>query len=179
MVERLVLAVIGMAPALASAAPNAPTNAAIDRGAQGRLALTLGLLTPTGEIGVEYTQRVLPYLEIGAGGGLGVFGAQASLMPRLRAGDRNTSLTLGAGVSGGPFHEQPILCFDDCGNTETTVLWANLEIGFDFTSDSGVSFRVYGGAGDLIAHGSCTGPDCDRLRGTILPYVGIAVGHTL
>jgi hypothetical protein len=189
MVNRVFLAMIIVAPGLARADPDpgaAPGEDA-DQSARSRLALTLGLLTPTGELGVEYTQIVVANLEVGAGVGLGVYGPQASIMPRLRAGSARASVTLGVGISGGPYSETSgggfclTTDYDRCEKmeTNTTVLWSNVEIGYQTTWPGGGMLRAYCGAGKLVAHGACTGPRCGSIDGMDLPYLGIAVGHTL
>jgi hypothetical protein len=58
-------------------------------------------------------------------------------------------------------------------------MWANAEVGLLMTWPTGGSVRLYGGGGQLIAHGTCTGPRCGGLIGDRLPYFGIAIGHTL
>jgi hypothetical protein len=80
--KRMVLVWMALGPAMARADSQAVKE--IDPSTRSRISLTLGLFTPTGELGGEYTQALLPGLEIGAGAGAGGFGPQASLMPRLR-----------------------------------------------------------------------------------------------
>jgi hypothetical protein len=177
------VACIALAPAVASADSHAPVSKDGDPEARSRLSITLGLFTPTGELGFEYTQIVIPALEVGAGIGIGGFGPQASVTPRLRIGDRQLLFTLGGGISGGPYSESASLClttdYDLCKSTNTTVVWANVEAGFQMTSAGGATLRFYGGDGRLVSHGACTGPRCDGLTGMELPYFGVAFGHTL
>jgi hypothetical protein len=184
---RALFALVVLVPAIGSA--NSHTAVVShddnpDSGVHSRLSLTLGLLTPTGEFGLEYTV-VVPYLEVGVGGGVGlVYGAQASIMPRLHLGNRELSVTLGAGISGGPYGNFAGPCFttnyDQCKSTKTTALWANVEAGLMWTSDGGASLRLYGGIGTIVGQTGCTGPDnCDGFVGDQLPYLGFAIGHSL
>lgn len=206
-----VLVAITLAPGLGSAAPAAPcvtpaaatttgsslppapgelggttTDGELDHGARSRVSGSLGLLTPTGEIGFEYTRNLAAFLELGIAVGYGFSGPQLAVMPRLRTGSGPLSVSLGAGLSGGPYHE-PVLLVDgcpctgceSCKPTDATAMWANLELGVQGTGQSGVMVRVYGGAGRLVWMGDCVGGDCRRLPGTLLPYLGLAIGHTL
>jgi hypothetical protein len=183
---RALFALVVVGPAIASANSHAAAvnhDDNTDTSAHSRLALTLGLLTPTGELGIEYTLMV-PYVEVGVGVGVGIFsGAQASIMPRLHLGTRELSVTLGAGISGGPYGDFAGPCFttnyDQCKATKTTALWANVEAGLTWTSEGGTSLRLYGGIGRLVGQTGCTGPHCDRLVDDQLPYLGLAIGHTL
>jgi hypothetical protein len=176
MMKRMVMVGIALAPAMAHADPQAVRNET-EPSMRSRLSLTVGLFTPTGEIGVEHTQPVLPMLEIGVGLGASLDGVQASLMPRLRLGNRRAVLTVGAGASGGRYTE---LCLFFCDNTTKTVaLWANAEVGALITLPGGFSVRPHAGVGWIVAHGRCTGAHCDELVGHAVPYVGIAFGHTL
>src|ERR1041385_5730671 len=72
----------------------------IDRRDHSRVGATVGLFTPTGDLGVEYTQVLHPNVEIGVGAGVGLVrvGPQVSVMPRLRTNLGPFSLTGGAGL---------------------------------------------------------------------------------
>jgi len=64
-----------------------------------------GLGAPLGLVGLEYERTVARFFEVSAGGGLGLGGPQAALMPRLLIplGRRRISLALGAGISYGRY----------------------------------------------------------------------------
>lgn len=154
----------------------------VDRGARSRVSLSLGLFTPIGEVGFEYTQRLASFLELGVAAGGGYGGPQVAVMPRLRAGTGAMSLSLGAGLSGGPYREPELIVWGDHDTERAAVaIWANLEGGVQGTWRSGALLRVYGGVGRIMWSGDCRGGDdwCDALPGSVLPYVGIAIGHTL
>lgn len=172
-----------LAPALARAEPApAPELAADDdRGARSRITGTLGLFTPVGELGLQYTQALGPAFEVELGVGYGFSGPQASVMPRVRLGRGTLAFTIGAGASAGDYVEPTLLCFDDdaCMSTRTTALWGNAEVGLLVTSRTGLTVHAYGGAGWLLAHDRCTGPRCDGLQGSVLPFLGVAIGHTI
>jgi hypothetical protein len=180
----IVLAAVISAPALTGADPQVVLGEDVDWAARSRVSGSVGVFTPIGEFGFEYTHMVLPTLEIGAGAGVGYLGPQVSLMPRLRTGQGPTSFTFGAGISGGPYSapELPFFCEPSGPNmciTRTTVLWGNLEVGVQRTWREGMTLRVYGGAGRIVAHTACTGHGCNSVSGLTLPYLGIAIGHTL
>jgi hypothetical protein len=182
-VNPIVLAAVISAPALTGADPQVVLGEDVGWAARSRVSGSVGLFTPTGELGFEYTHMVLPTLEIGAGAGVGYLGPQASIMPRLRTGQGPTELTFGAGISGGLYRDPPFFCEhtdpNKCMDTNTTVLWVNLEVGVQRTWRGGMTLHVYGGAGRIVAHAACTGPSCDSVGGLTLPYLGIAIGHTL
>ena len=151
-----------------------------DRGARSRLAFLFGLFTPTGEIGIEYTQNVASFLEVGLGVDGGFSGIQGAVMPRLRVGSGAVGVTLGAGLSGGHYRKPEFFCWGGpCMDTETTALWVNVEAGVQVTSRTGFTMSLYGGVGSIAISSGCSGPDCDELKGDALPYGGIAIGHTL
>lgn len=191
MANYLVLVTILAVPALATAEPHpkllektqpAPIEQP-DWGAHSRLTGTMGLFTPVGEVGIEYTQMIAPFFELGVGAGLGLSGPQVAIMPRMRAGEGAVSMSFGAGFSGGAYHDLYLgLCIvgDSCRDTtvKTTVLWANAEAGIQWTSREGVAVRLYGGGGRVLTHGTCHNGDCDGVNGTMLPYGGLALGHT-
>ena len=194
MAKYLVLAATITVPALASAEPH---PALLDRGqpepieqpdqgARSRITLNLGLFTPVGELGFEYTQMVVRFLEIGASVGVGFSGPQAAIMPRLRAGGGPISISIGAGLSGGAYTDPFGLSCPDASSVpcsdngvKATLLWTNAEGGIQWTSHGGVVVRLYAGAGRVLTHGTCRNGECDRVDGMTLPYAGLAFGHTL
>jgi hypothetical protein len=145
------------------------------------MSLLVGLATPTGEVGLEYT-LIRRYFEVGAAAGVGLLGPQASIMPRLRLDDRGAEFTLGAGVSGGPYNDPVFLCLSEepgrCQGTKATVLWANAELGAAMRARNGMTLRLYGGVGKLVAHTECTGPQCPGIDGQTMPYLGVAIGYS-
>ena len=182
MMKRIVVVAIAFAPALASADPAVGLADDANWGARSRISFLLGLATPIGSLGFEYTQLVAPYLEVGAGMGVGFTGAQFSLTPRLRIGQEASTLTLGGasragrsatGQTLGSVSQRDPACapiLPCCGSTPRPACRQS--------HGGGMMGRLYGGIGKLVAHGSCTGY-CGELDGTTLPYVGLAIGHTL
>lgn len=178
---RLAFTIVVLGSAIASADPHSAAPADPDPQPHNRMSLLVGLATPTGELGFEYT-FIRRYFEIGAGAGVGVLGPQASIMPRLRLNDRGAEFTLGAGLSGGPYNDPVFLCLSEepgrCDSTKATVLWANLELGVAVRARSGATLRVYGGAGELVGHAGCTGPKCEGVDGQTMPYLGVGIGYS-
>jgi hypothetical protein len=181
----VVMVLFIVVPAVATAEPEVAQRS--DVAMRPRIAMSLGVGTPTGELGFEYTQVLFRYLEIGAGVGIGVTGFQGSVMPRLRIGGHGTLLMLGAGLSGGMYDEPQLfdLClttnYDECRNQnpKTTALWGNFELGIQRTTPTGFTWRFYGGVGEALGHGDCLRGNCDRVDGMTIPYLGFSIGHTL
>jgi hypothetical protein len=160
-------------------APNEPQAPA----ARPRLGMSLGLLTPFGELGLEYAQPLGPMLEIGAGLGVGLAGVQGFVMPRLH-GSGARFFDVGLGVSLGRVQE-PEICFSgpgDCGAPSSAVaLWANLEVGWTKTWDQAF-VRIFGGAGRIVLRGQCSSgySMCGPIEtGLMLPSLGMTVGMRL
>jgi hypothetical protein len=41
-----------------------------------------------------------------------------------------------------------------------------------------MTLRLYGGAGKLVAHSGCTGPQCAGIDGQTMPYLGVGIGYS-
>ena len=166
----LVVFISAATASLASADPE-PT----DRRDDSRIGATVGLFTPTGELGLEYTQSVHPNLEVGFGAGLGLVrvGPQASVMPRLRMRRGPITLSGGAGLSVGRFNN--VSAFADENAPRVLSLFANGEVGLQISAKSGLFVRGFLGAGKIVAHEQVTDAYRAELKDTI-PYGGITFG---
>ncbi len=160
------------------------------------MSVNVGLLTPTGTLGAEYTQVFHPHVEVGVGAGLGYLAAAAidrdyrvrpevSLMPRFRARYRMLRLAVGAGMSAGSFQDSPSM-FDDSGwhDEASLALWANGEGVAQLISRSGWFGAARVGGSYLVTHtamrtrGDATHMPSDP-QGLVLPYLGFSFGRTL
>jgi hypothetical protein len=143
-----------------------------------RVGGTLGMWTPIGELGVNYTY-LTRRVEIDVGVGYAFSGPQAAVMPRFRFGDDGLSLTLGAGLSVGRYKDgEACASFDGCDPIpETVAVWSNVEAGLVITTDTGTFVRIFGGGGQIVADTGCDAApeDCEGLE-SALPYFGITVG---
>jgi len=172
------LVAMAVTPAVAFAQPRELPGDDADWGARPRVSASIGLFTPTGEIGAEYTQPLTPGFEVGVGVGAGLTGAQFAAMPRLRFGRGPFAITLGVGVSGGPFRPNFCLGEDPCMDGQVDALWINGEVGGQITSRAGLAFRVFGGVGAVAATVRCTAGTCGSIDGQVLPFLGVSLGHT-
>jgi hypothetical protein len=152
----------------------------------------LGLGTPYGVAGVALDARILPWLAIEAGVGLGPnYGA----MPRFRLPINEGALTLGSGISMGPYSAEPILsisfcpgCDDDGGewgwSTWENAIWSKTEIGVEVPLSNVILLRVYGGYREILNKG---GAQCPSYSGYTMcqggrdgmPYAGVSWGIRL
>jgi hypothetical protein len=194
--HRLLLAVslVALVPALAHAEP-VPHS---------RASATVGLAMPEGEVGLEYAYVPHPNFELAVGAGFAnMIGSghdqdplpQASIMPRARYGVGRVTLALGAGVSGGRFHDGPF-GFNDT-DLETTALWLNTEASANVAIADGWSAGLRFGLGKMVAHttvrdlnrGGAPTQDCSQMTvagGTectpafddVMPYLGVMVGRS-
>ncbi len=178
--------------------------AASDRRDHSRVAVILGVATPIGGFGAEYT-LALPRdfdLALGAGfattsvlrdtagygdsAGVGRADLQAAAMARYRLRRGAVTFTVGAGLSGGRFTS----CSGDLGACENAdraaALWANTEAGLQVSSKAGPFVRLFLGTGYLLAHGTYTrtmessSPTSAEVPDVSwLPYLGAGVGYAL
>ncbi|MEP6861076.1 MAG: hypothetical protein ABJE66_10670 [Deltaproteobacteria bacterium] len=150
---------------------------ASDRRDDSRIGATVGLFTPTGELGVEYTRVFHPNFELGLGAGVGLVrvGPQASVMPRLRVRRGPFTLSGGAGLSVGRFNN--ISAFADENAPRVLSLFANGEVGFAISSTRGPFVRGFLGAGKIVAHEQVTDAYRSELK-DVIPYGGITFGWT-
>jgi hypothetical protein len=148
-----------------------------DRRDNSRVGATLGLFTPTGELGLEYTQVFHPNFELGLGAGVGLVrvGPQASVMPRLRLRRGPFTLTGGAGLSVGRFNN--VSAFSDENAPRVLSLFANGEVGLQITSTRGPFVRGFLGAGKIVAHEQVTDAYQAELK-DVIPYGGVTFGWT-
>jgi len=146
-----------------------------DRRDDSRIGATVGLFTPTGELGVEYTQALHPNFELGVGVGYGIVrtGPQLSLMPRARLRRGPATLSLGAGLSIGEYNgESPFA--DPVPNIQ--ALFGNAEAGLQVTSKWGPFARVFAGAGKIVAHAAYESSEQADQGKDVIPYGGLTVG---
>lgn len=148
-----------------------------DRRDDSRIGATVGLFTPTGELGLEYTQSLHPNFEIGFGAGVGLVrvGPQASVMPRLRLRRGAVTLSGGAGLSVGRFNN--ISAFADETAPHILSLFANGEVGLLIASTRGPFVRGFLGAGKIVAHEQVSDAYRAELKDAI-PYGGVTFGWT-
>lgn len=146
-----------------------------DRRDGSRIGAGVGLFTPTGELGLEYTQALHPNLEVGVGAGVGLVrtGPQLAVMPRLRTRRGAFTLSLGTGLSVGRFNN--ISPFADEQAPHVLSVFANGEAGLQVTSKRGPFARVYAGAGKIVAHEAVEPEYRDELK-DVIPYGGVTVG---
>jgi hypothetical protein len=152
--------------------------------------------TPVGELGVEAEYSVSRWLALSVGAGLGLYGPQVAVMPRLRLGfGRGRSLTVGAGASFGRYgwfeNWIPDTCKEQCAQKTGDVVWGNAEVGLEL-GDARLSLRFFLGYGVPLNPGALK---CDPTIGQIayshclighandglalpLPYAGAAVGFS-
>jgi hypothetical protein len=147
----------------------------VDHRDDSRIGATLGLFTPTGELGLEYTQALHPNLELGLGAGVGLVrvGGQASVMPRLRVRRGAFTLSGGAGLSLGRFNN--VSAFADENAPRVLSLFANGEVGLQITSKSGPFVRGFLGAGKIVAHEQVAAEYQAELK-DVIPYGGVTFG---
>jgi hypothetical protein len=158
---------------------------------------------PEGEVGVEYAFAPRPHFEIGVSGGLANLIAsghersplpQVAIMPRGRFQHGRLTLTLGAGLSEGRYHEGPF-AFNE-SDFLTRALWLNGEGAAQVAIANGWSAGLRVGAGRMIAHSKvqdlahggltqdCSqvtmagGNDCTPKWDDALPYLGITAGKS-
>ena len=148
-----------------------------DRRDNSRIGATVGLFTPTGELGLEYTEVLHPNFELGLGAGVGLVrvGPQASVMPRLRLRRGPFTLTGGAGLSVGRFNN--VSAFADENAPHVLSLFANGEVGLEIASMRGPFVRGFLGAGKIVAHEQVTDAYQAELK-DVLPYGGVTFGWT-
>ena len=171
----------------------ADTTAARKGTDRSHLGATLGLGTPVGEVGLEYTLVPTRHLEIGFAVGLADMiplgdapftpDPQAAVMPRFRYPFGPVVATAGAGLSAGhytvyysPFSGSP----GDWIDYETDALWANAEAGLELHLRGFVT-RAYLGYGKVIAHSEVKHGHGERdmtLPDGSLPYLGLSLGHS-
>jgi hypothetical protein len=159
----------------------------------------VGIGTPVGFLGGEFTARIERDLEISVGAGFGLSTEknaanynqlhvlQWAVMPRYRVGDGRNVLTLGAGLSGGNYshtaaslcasQEDESLCNDPASWRYT--LWTNVEVGGEYWAASHFAFRYFVGYGHIVAQGAqhCTFQvsvsSCDDDPAGSFPYSNI------
>lgn len=176
-----IVLVAGVAHAQVDSGPDKP----VDPRDHSRVAATVGISTPVGEVGVEYTWAALPALEIGVGAGIAMNLSagmpvlpQASVMPRFRVRRGAVTFTVGSGLSGGEF--QNVSPFADEAQKPVIALWANAEAGVQFSSSRGRFVRLFAGAGLVVAHSAPMAANVGYYNfPTVLPSVGAQVGFGL
>jgi hypothetical protein len=184
----LLAVVLSSTAPLAHADVDASSTSPADRRNHSRVGATVGLFTPVGEAGLEYTYVVRRDVEIGFGAGLGNLGfgeanPQAAIMPRLRTPIGAGTLTLGTGLSGGPYTNRGVRDADYVFHEQSTsALWANVEAGVQITSQRGPFARVALGVGKVIAHSTIEADDTmymNTLADDLLPFAALTIGTAL
>ena len=94
----------------------------------------LGVFSAVGFGGLTYAYAVSENWAVEAGLGLGLTGVQLSLMPKLAFG-RNHRFVVGLGPSVGSMLD----------GQNTTSLWLNGDLGYEFRDDNGFSVSFVGG----------------------------------
>lgn len=169
----LVATVVTIATAMASPACAAVVQEGddIEVSSHQQIALTVGMFSALGELGVAYTVAPMEDVRLEIGTGLGISGVQLSVMPKLALGDyHNVLLGLGLSVSRAG---------------DTTIPWLNAEVGLEqrfrnhflFSIAGGITYALGGTAAGWCFDG-CGGPRPEEsLRGLLLPQLRIAVGR--
>jgi hypothetical protein len=98
------------------------------------LRASFGMFSALGFGGLSYAIVPTRHLEIEAGIGYGFTGVQYSGMVRLREGTARNQFILGAGSSYAT------------GQAGGSILWGNLEMGYEHRFASGLSIAIVGGA---------------------------------
>jgi hypothetical protein len=161
----------------------------------------VGVLAPTGSIGVEYAHAFSPYFELGAGAGLGYVvvaalgdsdpaysvAPQLAVMPRLRARRGPVRVTAGAGLSldlglqdgGSPFEGSMVV-------DRWVALLANAEVGVQIVSRSGWVGGLAVGASVVVAASAAETRPAPRDGympenpvGWRQPFIGLRLGRSL
>lgn len=174
-------------------APPAPSE---EDAARPQRTAFFGILGGRVGLGVEVVRRFGDHFELTAGGGLSPSkftdsGGQASspftwsVMPRLRLNGSKLSLTMGAGLSGGPETQKSSCGFADDSCTIVTERAGYLtrldgELGVERWSPSGFALRVFAGYGYVIDPQDfrcvASAPPCAQGSGSGL-YVGLGLGY--
>ena len=149
----------------------------------------LGLGAPLGIAGVLVELQPLPWLAADIGGGVSTSGGQvaAGLRGRLPFA-RRSALDLGATYSVGPYESVPEspLCITcrETGRYEWWLAhWVGLDVGVASRFYNGLQIRPHVGftrvvnQGDHKCHATFTDLCEDEAPGTLLPYVGVQLGH--
>ena len=174
-----------LSSAIASAQPDTGVAPPLDRRDHSRITATAGILTPTGELGLEYAYAVHKNAELSVGAGYGFVvrvGPQLSIMPRLRMRMGPVTGSIGVGLSGGKFND--ISAFADDNAPKIPTLFLNGEAGLQVGLRQGPFARLFLGVARGLAH------DTSDVRAdqqaevrmeldNVLPYVGLSVGTTL
>jgi hypothetical protein len=147
--------------------------------ADSRVGATIGLFTPTGDVGLEVAQAVHENAELSLGIGYGLLvrvGPQVAAMPRLRYRSGAVTFSAGAGLSLGKYNN--ISPFARISAPKITTLWGNVEAALQVTSQRGPFIRGFLGAGSQLAHGSydTSDPELQMETDDVIPYGGINVG---
>jgi hypothetical protein len=158
--------VLGARPAVA--APDATATAKGTPATPNKLALTVGLASPLGELGFSYQRLVAPSFALETGFGVGMTGVQVAALPKLLFGTGNARLFIEAG---------PSATFSD---RTGPGLWAAAEVGFE--SSFGAWTLGFGGGAGILVAGEVPVPicidSCSTLKaGTWLPEIRLTVGR--
>jgi hypothetical protein len=174
--------------ALGSAGAQAQESAASEHGPSVSFEAQLGLGAPLGLAGGA-VEIAGDRLALSAGGGLGVSGPQVAVTARYRFRlARIFNISVGAGVSAGPYEWVEPLVFDNPARKHwDTAFWANGELGFEIGWPIGFHARPFLGVGSILNRqaGVCVGDTATFCQsshsgdGFILPYAGIAIAYAI
>lgn len=156
------------------------------------IALVTGLGTPNGLAGATLDVTPIRYLTLGGGGGMAIDGLQQEGHARLRIPIGAGAVTLGGGVSTGPYlnHGGKALCSiayeGVCWHRRwERAWWKNVDVAFEMRTRDGFELRTFlGVAGQVdtpetecvVTRGSGKGA-CGAQTIAVLPYLGVSFGY--
>jgi len=158
------------------------------------LSLNAGYRNPTG-LGLSFEAAPIRFLALEAGAGFGSEGPQLAGMLRLRIQARSNALSLGAGLSRGPFRAQDdcffltfLFRFGGCASDEEpepewdAAVFRNFELSIDRRTAWSTQFRFFFGVTtilnpeDTICDAGQPPERCATSDGFTSLYLGLAFG---
>lgn len=156
------------------------------------LQLPLGIGMPTGLLGMALEWTPVPYLSLEAGVGWdrsfgllgdGKSGLQWSLMPRLRLPIAGVGISIGVGVSGGPYEWCDSCPWENGDQWDwSQAVWVNVEAALEYRWMNGIGLRALVGGADLTNPDDVTCQDnkygcwdVAPARRSIMKYFGLMV----
>ena len=124
---------------------------------------------------------------VSAGIGAGVSGMQWAATARYRLWVMDSlNLSIGAGLSGGPYEWVEPFIFDDPARKHWDLaVWGNGDVGVEVGSRVGLHVRGFAGVGTILNRqaGVCVGDTAAHCLGAhsgdgyILPFIGVAIAY--